>query len=244
MNSEQAARLRAEMVERQLHGRGIRDENVLVVMAQVPRELFVPVEMLSRAYLDGALPIAAGQTISQPYMVAHMTELLELRPGMRVLEVGTGSGYGAAVLAGLGASVISVERHPELAEAARDRLAGLGLALGFAKAVRVVVGDGSLGWPDDAPFDGIVVTAAAPRVPAALPAQLADGGRLVVPVGMRGRQELILVVRRGDSFEERACGPCVFVPLIGEGGFAEPAPGSESGSKSGRRRRWFGRSPV
>jgi protein-L-isoaspartate(D-aspartate) O-methyltransferase len=248
MNSEQAARLRAEMVERQLRGRGIRDENVLAVMAQVPRELFVPVEMLSRAYLDGALPIAAGQTISQPYMVAHMTELLELRPGMRVLEVGTGSGYGAAVLAGLGASVISVERHPELAEAARDRLAGLGLALGFAKAVRVVVGDGSLGWPDEAPFGGIIVAAAAPRVPAALPAQLADGGRLVVPVGMRGRQELILVVRRGDSFEERACGPCVFVPLIGEGGFAEPAPGSESaresGSKSGRRRRWFGRSPL
>src|SRR5450759_4780321 len=109
MNSEQAARLRAEMVERQLRGRGIRDENVLAVMAQVPRELFVPVEMLSRAYLDGALPIAAGQTISQPYMVAHMTELLELRPGMRVLEVGTGSGHGAAVRAGLGASVISDE---------------------------------------------------------------------------------------------------------------------------------------
>src|SRR5450756_2777358 len=118
MNSEQAARLRAEMVERQLRGGGIRDERVLAAMAQVPRELFVPVEMLSRAYVDGALPIASGQTISQPYMVAHMTELLELRPGMRVLEVGTGSGYGAAVLAGLGASVISVERHPELAEAA------------------------------------------------------------------------------------------------------------------------------
>jgi protein-L-isoaspartate(D-aspartate) O-methyltransferase len=235
------------MVERQLRGRGIRDERVLAVMAQLPRELFVAAEMLTRAYSDGALPIASGQTISQPYMVAHMTELLELRPGMRVLEVGTGSGYGAAVLAGLGCRVISVERHPELAEAARDRLAGLGLAPGSAAAVRVVVGDGSLGWPADAPFDGIVVTAAAPRVPAALPAQLADGGRLVVPVGMRGRQELMLVVRRGDSFEERACGPCVFVPLIGEGGFAEPAPAREPARESGpgkSRRRWFGRSPL
>ena len=234
--------LRADMVERQLRGRGIRDENVLAVMAQVPRELFVPAETLSRAYLDGALQIAAGQTISQPYMVAQMTELLELRPGMRVLEVGTGSGYGAAVLAGLGASVISVERHPELAEAARSHLASLGWG-----DVRVVVGDGSLGWPADAPFDGIVVTAAAPRIPAALPAQLPDGGRLVVPVGMRGRQELMLVVRRGDSFEERTCGPCVFVPLIGEGGFAEPAPARESAreSESGkRRRRWFRRPPV
>jgi len=242
MNSERAAQLRADMVERQLRGRGIRDENVLAVMAQVPRELFVPAETLSRAYLDGALQIAAGQTISQPYMVAQMTELLELRPGMRVLEVGTGSGYGAAVLAGLGASVISVERHPELAEAARSHLASLGWG-----DVRVVVGDGSLGWPADAPFDGIVVTAAAPRIPAALPAQLADGGRLVVPVGMRGRQELMLVVRRGDSFEERACGPCVFVPLIGEGGFAEPAAARKSAreSESGkRRRRWFRRPPV
>src|ERR1035437_2281274 len=161
MNSEQAAGLRAEMVERQLRGRGIRDENVLAVMAQVPRERFVRVEMLSRAYLDSALPIAAGQTISQPYMVAHMTELLELRPGMRILEVGTGSGYGAAVLAGLGCRVISVERHPELAETARSHLA----ALGWGDSVRIVVGDGSLGWPADAPFDGIVVTAAAPRVP-------------------------------------------------------------------------------
>src|ERR1035437_470395 len=235
MNSDRAAQLRADMVERQLRGRGIRDENVLAVMAQVPRELFVPAETLSRGYLDGALQIAAGQTISQPYMVAQMTELLELRPGMRVLEVGTGSGYGAAVLAGLGTSVISVERHPELAEAARSHLASLGWG-----DVRVVVGDGSLGWPADAPFDGIVVTAAAPRIPAALPAQLADGGRLVVPVGMRGRQELMLVVRRGDSFEERACGRCVFVPLIGQGGFAEPAPAGDSGPGKGRRR-WFGR---
>ena len=249
MDSEQSARLRAEMVERQLRGGGIRDERILAVMAQLPRELFVPEGSLAQAYRDGALPIAFGQTISQPYMVAHMTELLELRPGMRVLEVGTGSGYGAAVLAALGASVITMERHPELAEAARERLAGLGLGLGpglgFAAGVRVVVGDGSLGWPDGAPFDAIVVTAAAPRVPAALPTQLADGGRLVVPVGMRGRQELMLVIRQGDAFEEHACGPCTFVPLIGEGGFAYPAahpvadPAADSGK--GRLRRWFGR---
>jgi protein-L-isoaspartate(D-aspartate) O-methyltransferase len=224
------------MVERQLRGRAIRDERVLAVMAQLPRELFVPAEMLSRVYSDGPLPIASGQTISQPYMVAHMTELLELRPGMHVLEVGTGSGYGAAVLAGLGCRVVSVERHQGLAEAARSRLA----ALGWGDAVRIVVGDGSLGRPADAPFDGIVVTAAAPRIPAALLAQLADGGRLVVPVGMRRRQELMLVVRRGESFEERACGQCVFVPLIGEGGFAEPA----AGAGKGRLRRWFGRSPL
>jgi protein-L-isoaspartate(D-aspartate) O-methyltransferase len=235
MDAERAAQLRAEMVERQLRGSGIRDEGVLAVMGRVPRELFVPAESLARAYADGALPIASGQTISQPYIVAHMIELLELRPGMRVLEVGTGSGYGAAVLAGMGASVISVERHPELAGAARERVAALGPR--FAAEVRIVVGDGGLGRPDEAPFDAIVVTAAAPRVPAALAAQLADGGRLVVPVGVRTRQELMLVVRRGERFEERACGPCVFVPLIGEGGFAEPA-------GSGLLRRWFSRPPV
>ncbi len=221
------------MVQRQLRGRGIHDENVLAVMAELPRELFVPAGVLSHAYMDDALPIASGQTISQPYMVARMTELLDLRAGMRVLEVGTGSGYGAAVLGRLGCSVISVERHPELADTARARLA----ALGLADAVRIVVGDGSLGWPAEAPFDAIVVTAGAPRVPAALPAQLADGGRLVVPVGMRARQELTLVIRAGGTFETHDCGGCVFVPLIGEGGFAEPA----GESAQGRRRRWFGR---
>jgi protein-L-isoaspartate(D-aspartate) O-methyltransferase len=208
------------MVERQLRGRGIRDERVLAAMAALPRDRFVPPDMRSRAYTDDALPIAAGQSISQPWMVARMTELLEPRPGMRVLEVGTGSGYQAAVLARLGCAVVSVERHRELADSARDRLAELGLG----NLVRVVVGDGSAGRAEDAPFDAIVVTAAAPRIPDALPRQLVEGGRLVVPVGPRRRQELILVVRRGDTFERRECGGCVFVPLLGAEGFGEEAP--------------------
>lgn len=223
-----AARLRAEMVEHQLRGRGIRDETVLAAMAALSRELFVPDEMLRHAYSDDALPIEAGQSISQPYMVARMTELLEPRPEMRVLEVGTGSGYQAAVLASIGCHVVTVERHAELAATAGARLAQLGLE----DLVRIDVGDGSLGRPQDAPFDGIVVTAAAPAVPAALPGQLADGGRLVVPVGPRDRQELMLVVRHGDEFEERDCGPCVFVPLVGAGGFEAAGP---------RRRPWFRR---
>jgi protein-L-isoaspartate(D-aspartate) O-methyltransferase len=207
------------MVERQLRGRGIADESVLAAMAVLPRDRFVPSGELMHAYSDDALPIASGQTISQPYMVARMTELLRPRPGMRVLEVGTGSGYQAAVLAQIGCSVVSVERHAKLAESARVLLEELGLA----RAVRVVVGDGSVGSPNDAPFDGIVVTAAAPSVPDALPGQLGDGGRLVVPVGPRRRQELILVVRRGDEFERSECGACAFVPLIGEQGFSEDA---------------------
>lgn len=215
------------MVEHQLRGRGIRDESVLAAMASLPRDLFVPPHLRSHAYNDDALPIASGQSISQPYMVARMTELLESRPGSRVLEVGTGSGYQAAVLAQLGCSVISVERHADLADAARARLE----ALGLAAAVTVVVGDGSLGRPEDAPFDGIVVTAAAPAVPDALPAQLADGGRLVIPVGPRRRQELILILRHGDTFERHECGACVFVPLVGKNGFSEKE----------ARRRWFGR---
>jgi protein-L-isoaspartate(D-aspartate) O-methyltransferase len=213
------------MVERQLRGRGIRDEAVLAAMAAVPRERFVPPDMRSHAYSDDALPIASGQSISQPYMVARMTELLGPRPGMRILEVGTGSGYQAAVLAQIGCTVISVERHPALADAARTRIE----AAGMADRVRIVVGDGSVGRADDAPFHGIVVTAAAPAVPEPLPGQLADGGRLVVPVGPRGLQELILVVRNGDAFERHDFGGCVFVPLVGQAGFAEGTL---------RRRRW------
>ena len=209
------------MVERQLRGRGIADESVLAAMAFLPRDRFVPPGVLSHAYSDDALPIASGQTISQPYMVARMTELLQPRPGMRVLEVGTGSGYQAAVLAQLGCSIVSVERHAELADAARILLEELGLA----RAVRIVVGDGSVGRAEDAPFDGIVVTAAAPRIPDALPGQLAECGRLVVPVGPRQRQELILLVRHGDGFERSECGACTFVPLIGELGFDEDAGG-------------------
>jgi protein-L-isoaspartate(D-aspartate) O-methyltransferase len=218
--------LRTEMVERQLRGRGIRDERVLAAMGEVPRELFLPPDLTEEAYFDGALPIASGQSISQPYIVALMTELLEPRPGMRVLEIGTGSGYQAAVLAQIGCEVLSIERHPELAAAARTRLAQLSLA----DHIRIEVADGSVGWRVAAPFEGIVVTAAAPRVPNPLRRQLADGGRLVIPVGPLGGQDLMQVIRRGDGFEERTFGPCVFVPLIGAAAYTE-----EQLAQAGRR---------
>ena len=204
------------MVARQLVRRGIRDENVLDAMGSLPRELFVPSDIEADAYRDDALPIAAGQTISQPYIVARMTELLAPRAGMRVLEVGTGSGYQAAVLATIGCTVISIERHPDLAETARARLVELGLD----RRVRIEVGDGSVGWPASAPFEGIIVTAAAPRVPPTLRSQLADRGRLVVPVGTPRSQDLVGVMRLGNSFDERTFGSCIFVPLVGAEGFS------------------------
>ena len=169
----------------------------------------------SVAYDDRALPIDAGQTISQPYMVARMTELLEVEPGDRILEIGTGSGYQAAVLAWLGARVTSIERHHELSAEARERLAGLGI-----EGVDLRVGDGTLGEPDGAPWDGIIVTAAGPSIPDALREQLAIGARLVIPVGPRERQELIVVERRGAAdWTEWSDGGVVFVPLVGEAGW-------------------------
>ncbi len=209
---------RARMVSNQLRSRGIADERVLDAMATVPRERFVAATEQRHAYADEALPIDAGQTISQPYMVARMTELLATRPGDRILEIGTGSGYQAAVLATLGCRVTTIERHEELASTARQRLDELGLG----DAVEIRVGDGSLGAPDGAPWDGIVVTAAAPGIPEALRDQLADGARLVIPVGPRDRQVLTVVERRGDDWIERPEGACVFVPLVGAGGFADP----------------------
>jgi protein-L-isoaspartate(D-aspartate) O-methyltransferase len=207
---------RAAMVARQLRSRGIADQRVLRAMSTVPRELFVSDAQRSTAYADEALPIPAGQTISQPYMVARMTELVAPRAGSRILEIGTGSGYQTAILAILGAAIVSIERQPELAVTARERLARLGLG----GAVDVRVGDGSVGDPDGAPWDGIVVTAAAPSIPTALREQLSPaGGRLVIPVGDRSRQELMLVVRHVDEWRDRNEGPCVFVPLVGEGGF-------------------------
>ena len=204
------------MVASQLRARGIRDARVLAALLEVPRDQFVPDWQRGAAYADEALPIPAGQTISQPYMVARMTELLGVGPGDRVLEIGTGSGYQAAVLATLGCRVTTIERHAELAAAARERL----VRLGFGELVEVRVGDGSLGDPDGAPWPAIVVTAAAPSVPVPLREQLdPDGGRLVVPVGSRERQDLILVTRRGDEWVELNDGPCVFVPLVGEAGF-------------------------
>jgi protein-L-isoaspartate(D-aspartate) O-methyltransferase len=210
-----AQRARAGMVRDQLERRGIRDPRVLEAMASTPREAFVPGVPVSLAYGDRALPIDAGQTISQPYIVARMTELLDVQPGARILEIGTGSGYQAAVLAHLGARVTTIERHHDLSEAARERLANLGI-----DGVDLRVGDGSRGEPEGAPWDGIVVTAGAPSIPDALREQLAVGARLVIPVGPRDRQELIVVERRGPAdWVERSDGAVVFVPLVGEAGW-------------------------
>jgi protein-L-isoaspartate(D-aspartate) O-methyltransferase len=205
------------MVAKQLRRRGIRDERVLDAMATTPREQFVPGVPTSLAYDDRALPIDAGQTISQPYMVARMTELLRIEPGDRVLEIGTGSGYQAAVLAKLGATVTSIERLADLADAARATLRQLGI-----EGVDVRVGDGSKGDPDGAPWDGIVVTAAGPSIPHALREQLEVGARLVIPVGPRYQQELVVVERRSpNDWQEWSDGAVVFVPLVGEGGWSE-----------------------
>jgi protein-L-isoaspartate(D-aspartate) O-methyltransferase len=212
-----SAAARAQMVATQLRRRGIADERVLAAMGELPREAFVGPEQRRRAYDDAALPIDAGQSISQPYMVARMTELLAVRPGDRVLEIGTGSGYQAAVLARLGARVVSYERYPELAAAARERLADLGLE----DAVEIRVGDGSLGDPAGCRYSGIIVTAEAPRIPDELLEQLEEGGRLVIPVGPRDCQDLVLAIRHGNDWEQRSEGLCVFVPLVGAGGWSK-----------------------
>jgi protein-L-isoaspartate(D-aspartate) O-methyltransferase len=204
------------MVSFQLRARGIVDERVLAAMAAVPRERFVLAAQRDLAYADQALPIGAGQTISQPWMVAFMTQLLDPPEGSRVLEIGTGSGYQAAVLAAMGCHVLGIERLPDLAETARERLD----ALGYGNRVEIRVADGSLGWPDEAPWLRIIVAAAAPDVPDALAAQLADGGRLVIPVGGRWEQDLLLVERRGTALATTHHGPCIFVPLRGTGGWA------------------------
>lgn len=207
---------RARMVERQLRRRGISDERVLAAMGRVPRELFVPESLRAYAYDDGALPIGERQTISQPFVVATICSLLALAGPERVLDVGTGSGYQAAVLAELAAHVVTIERIPALADAARVALAEAGYT-----NVEVRVGDGSLGVPDRAPFDGIAVAAAAPDIPPALYDQLVEGGRLVVPRGTRWGQELVLVVRTAAGPAERTALPVRFVPLLGDEGFGE-----------------------
>jgi protein-L-isoaspartate(D-aspartate) O-methyltransferase len=202
------------MVERQLRGRDIVDERVLEAMERVPRELFVPEELRDRAFDDAALPIGAGQTISQPYMVARIAEELGLDGDEQVLDVGTGSGYQAAVLAELADDVHTIERIPELAELARANL----VAAGYDNVV-VHVGDGSRGLPEHAPYDAIAVAAAAPSFPQALYDQLRTGGRLVVPVGGRRGQRLEVVVRSPEGPAVIRSVPCRFVPLVGEEGF-------------------------
>jgi len=208
--------LRTMMVERQLKSRGIRDPAVLAAMLSVPREEFVPPELAGHAYDDSPLPIGEGQTISQPYMVAYMTEALEPTPADRVLEIGTGSGYAAAVLSRVVAEVHSVERIATLADAAQERLAGLGYS-----NIQVHLGDGSLGWPVHAPYDAIVVTAGAPKVPQPLLDQLAVGGRLVVPVGPDTRLQTLVRMRRTaeNDFRREDHFGVMFVPLIGEAGW-------------------------
>ena len=202
------------MVEQQLQARGIRDERLLAAMAKVRREEFIAVEDRSHAYGDHPVPIGAGQTISQPYIVAAMLQLLELRAEDRVLEIGTGTGYEAAILAELASEVWTIERQPELAEKAREIIARLGHA-----NVHVVHADGSRGLPEHAPFDKIVVAAGAPRIPEALIAQLADGGRLILPVGSRHEQQLQLVRKVGEQVAISNHELCRFVPLVGEGGW-------------------------
>jgi len=207
------ARARVLLVD-ELRGQGIRDERVLAALGRVPRHRFVPPHLVPHAYEDRPLPIGSGQTISQPYIVALSTEALALGPGDRVLEIGTGSGYQTAILAELAGEVHTVERLPELSAGARERLAALGY-----RNVHFRVGDGTLGWPEAAPFDAILVTAGAPRVPRKLLEQLGPGGRMVIPVGGRWSQELTLVRREEEGFvHERLC-PCTFVPLIGEEGW-------------------------
>ena len=208
------AGLRARMVERQLQGRGIEDERVLEAMEHVPREAFVPPRMRHRAYADSALPIGEEQTISQPWIVAAICQAMELSGTERVLEIGTGSGYSAAVLSQLAAEVVSVERYESLSRAAREALAQLGIA-----NVELLVGDGSRGVPERAPFDAIAVHATAPAPPPALIDQLVDGGRLVLPIAMKEADMLTVLRRRGEEVEAKPIGPCRFVPLIGEEGF-------------------------
>jgi protein-L-isoaspartate(D-aspartate) O-methyltransferase len=202
------------MVERQLRRRGIADERVLAAMGEVPREEFVPERHRRRAYADSALPIGEGQTISQPWIVAAICQALELSGAERVLEVGTGSGYSACVLARLAAEVLSVERHESLALAARETLDALG-----AGNVEVVVGDGSRGLPERAPFEAIAVHATAPAPPETLLGQLADGGSLVVPIALDAFDMLTVFRRAGGELRRADIGPCRFVPLLGEEGF-------------------------
>ena len=205
------------MVERQLHRRGISDERVLEAMGTVPREHFVPEEVRRSAYNDSALPIGYEQTISQPWVVAAICQALHPEADEKVLEIGTGSGYSAAVLARLAQHVVSIERVPELAETARQRLDELGV-----QNVEVIVGDGSRGYPEGAPYDAIAVHAATPEAPHSMLAELAPGGRLVVPIATGSADLLTAFISENGDLRQETIGPCRFVPLIGAEGFRPP----------------------
>ena len=212
----QYADLRAAMVEKQIRGRGIREERVLNAMGSVPRHEFVPPQWRTRAYADEPLPIGSGQTISQPYIVAAMIAALQLVGNERVLEIGTGCGYQAAVLGSLAKEIYTVECRPELARSAAEHLH----CLGFAN-VHVHCGDGTMGLPEFAPYDAIIVAAAAPSVPEPLSQQLADGGRMIAPVGSENHQVLLFVRKAGTRLDLVLREPCRFVPLLGRHGWKE-----------------------
>jgi protein-L-isoaspartate(D-aspartate) O-methyltransferase len=214
MKSMSSLEDRTRMVQRQIADRGIRDDRVLEAMLRVPRHAFVPDRRQLEAYEDRALPIGGGQTISQPFMVARMTTLLEIRETDRVLEIGTGSGYQTAILAELAGEVYTVERIVALAERALKLLAELGY-----RNIRDRIADGSLGWPEEAPLDRILLTAASPATPSTLLDQLVDGGLLVAPIGRSRVQDLVRFRRTGDRFERELHGRCSFVKLIGKEGF-------------------------
>ena len=207
--AENFADLRDQMVRYQLKGRDISDARVLKAMSVVPRHRFVPERLQTMAYQDTPLPIGHGQTISQPYIVALMSQLLAVEPGQRILEIGTGSGYQAAVLAEMGASVYSIEIVPELGRQARKALDPLGY-----KTVHLKIGDGYQGWPNHAPFDGIIVTCAPTRIPEPLKSQLAEGGHMVIPVGSRNHQQLVLLTKKHGEIRREKVVDVRFVPMV------------------------------
>ena len=209
---------RANMIKKQLVKRHIKDPRVLEAMANIPRHRFVDDNQQNSAYTDGPLPIGYGQTISQPYIVAYMSQALNLPPNGQssVLEIGTGSGYQTAILSQIAGKVYSIERIDALARRAYTLLDELDI-----NNVEIKVGDGGYGWPDHAPYDAIIVTAAAPEIPAPLTAQLKDGANLIVPVGPRGQQDLICIQRQGDKLVNKTLAPVAFVPLLGEHGWGE-----------------------
>ena len=215
-----STRARSRMVETQIAGRGVRDPAVLEAMRAVPREAFISAGFEEFAYEDSALPIAEGQTISQPYIVGAMLAAAELEDGDKVLEVGAGSGYAAAVISRIADKVFAIERHAALTDAARERMRALGY-----DNVELSTGDGSDGWPRQAPFNAIIVSAGGPKIPQALKTQLAIGGRLVIPIGPIDEQRLVRLTRTdGDAFEQDDLGAVRFVKLIGAGGWEEPVP--------------------